>query len=79
MSLFQIEEDKHCYDWIVQEQFDFYKNTDSNNFQKQLKAVASISCMLGLGWMLGFFMTGPIAPYFQFVFIIVNGIQVGEL
>ena len=34
--------------------------------------------MLGLGWMLGFFTVGAIAPYFQFAFIIVNGIQVSE-
>ncbi|XP_063676043.1 uncharacterized protein LOC134812504 [Bolinopsis microptera] len=54
------------------------KNPDKSkteNTMKQLKAVASISCMLGLGWILGFFMVGPIAPYFQFAFILINGLQ----
>lgn len=45
------------------------------NAMKQLKAVASISCLLGLGWMVAFFGFGVLAPYCQFAFIILNGGQ----
>jgi hypothetical protein len=54
------------------------KNPDKStteNTLKQLKAVASISCMLGLGWIIAFFAVGPLAPYVQFGFIIINGTQ----
>jgi len=47
----------------------------TENAMKQLKAVASISCLLGLGWMVSFFGFGALAPYCQFAFIILNGGQ----
>lgn len=54
------------------------KNPDKSsteNTLKQLKAVASISCLLGIGWIIAFFAYGVVAPYVQFAFIIINGTQ----
>lgn len=44
-------------------------------FQREIKALLSIAMTVCLPWLIAVFMVGPVAQFFQYVFIIVTAMQ----